>query len=112
MRTRDSRALHVRTTRGRKVMATQGSCLCGTLRYEIDGPFSMMMNCHCSMCRKHHGAPFVTFAAAPLAGFRWLSGESAIVDYQSSPNGKRSFCRVCGSVAPMVMPEAGLVIVP
>jgi hypothetical protein len=93
-------------------MATQGSCLCGTLRYEIDGPFTMMMNCHCSMCRKHHGAPFVTFAAAPLSGFRWLSGESAVADYQSSPNGKRSFCTVCGSVAPMVMAEAGLVVVP
>jgi hypothetical protein len=90
-------------------MAIQGSCLCGTLRYEIDGPFSMMMNCHCSMCRKHHGAPFATFAVAPAEGFRWLSGENAVGVYSSSPQGKRNFCTVCGSVAPLLMPEAGLV---
>jgi len=92
-------------------MAIQGSCLCGTLRYEIDGPFSMMMNCHCSMCRKHHGAPFATFAAAPAEGFRWLSGENAVGVYSSSPQGKRYFCTVCGSVAPLLMPEAGLAVV-
>ena len=92
-------------------MAIQGSCLCGTLRYEIDGPFSMMMNCHCSMCRKHHGAPFATFAAAAAEGFRWLSGENAVGAYSSSPHGKRFFCTVCGAVAPLLMPEAGLVVV-
>ena len=80
-------------------MSIQGSCLCGTLKYEIDGPFSMMMSCHCSMCRKHHGAPFATFAAAPLDGFRWLSGESAVKSFASSSHGQRSFCSVCEDVA-------------
>jgi hypothetical protein len=92
-------------------MAIQGSCLCGVLRYEIEGPFSMMMNCHCSMCRKHHGAPFATFAAAPIEGFRWLSAETALGYYASSAGGKRSFCTVCGTVAPLLMPEAGLAVV-
>lgn len=92
-------------------MAIQGSCLCGTLRYEIDGPFTLMINCHCSMCRKHHGAPFVTFAAAPIESFRWLNGENAVDDYASSPNGTRSFCKGCGSVAPLLMTEAGLAVV-
>ena len=93
-------------------MTIQGSCLCGTVRFEIDGPFSMMMSCHCSMCRKHHGAPFVTFAGAPLEGFRWLSGESSLRYYASSPGGQRSFCSVCGSVGPMLMPSMGLAVVP
>ncbi len=52
---------------------TEGRCLCGALRYQIDGPFVDMLHCHCSMCRKHHGTPFATWAAAPIAGFRWLS---------------------------------------
>jgi len=30
----------------------KGSCLCGSVRYEIDGPLDGAMNCHCSMCRK------------------------------------------------------------
>jgi hypothetical protein len=93
-------------------MAIKGTCLCGTLKYEIDGPFTMMMNCHCSMCRKHHGAPFATFAAASIDGFRWLSGESAVGEYASSENGKRYFCTVCGSVAPALITQAGLAVVP
>ncbi len=83
----------------------QGSCLCGTIRYAVDGPFDMVAHCHCSMCRKAHGAAFATFACAPLGGFRWLSGEAAIETYQSSPNGKRLFCRCCGSPLPGPWPE-------
>jgi hypothetical protein len=90
-------------------MATQGSCLCGTMKYEIDGPFFMMMNCHCSMCRKHHGAPFATFAAASKDGFRWISGEDHLGYYASSENGKRSFCTTCGSVAPLIMGDMAVV---
>ena len=90
----------------------EGSCLCGAVRYEIDGPFSAMMNCHCSMCRKEHGAAFATFVIAPLAGFRWVSGEDRVERYQSSEHGSRSFCRVCGSVAPGVAPAMGIVFAP
>jgi len=80
---------------------TTGTCLCGTVRYEIDGPFSFMGHCHCSMCRKAHGASFVTWAAAPRGGFCWLSGADNIDHYASSPAGQRSFCRTCGSVTPI-----------
>jgi hypothetical protein len=93
-------------------MAIRGSCLCGTLKYEIDGPFTMMMNCHCSMCRKHHGAPFATFAGAPVDGFRWLSGETSVGEYQSSTHGKRYYCTTCGAVAPLLMREMGMAVVP
>ena len=89
-----------------------GACLCGTVRYELDGPFSKMLNCHCSMCRKHHGAPFATFVSAPLSGLRWLSGRDAISTYASSPKGVRSFCSTCGSVTPLLMEAYGLAVVP
>jgi hypothetical protein len=91
---------------------TLGACLCGTVRYELDGPLTMMMHCHCSMCRKHHGAPFATFVAAALSGFRWLGDEDAIAEYASSEQGVRSHCRHCGSVTPMLLPQAGLAVVP
>jgi len=90
----------------------QGSCLCGTLRYEVSGPFNGMVNCHCSMCRKHHGTAFATFVAAPYESFKWISGENDVVRYQSSEKGYRPFCRICGSVAPTLAPSMGLVIVP
>jgi hypothetical protein len=91
---------------------TEGRCLCGALRYQIDGPFVDMLHCHCSMCRKHHGTPFATWAAAPIAGFRWLSDTSSLATYRSSERGHREFCRICGSVAPMVEESFGMVIAP
>lgn len=89
-----------------------GTCLCGTVRYEIDGPLGLMMNCHCSMCRKHHGSAFATFATAPLERFRWLSGEESVRSYASSSSGHRPFCGICGSVAPMRLPAMQLVCAP
>ena len=91
---------------------TEGRCLCGALHYQIDGPFVDMLHCHCSMCRKHHGTPFATWAAAPIAGFRWLSDTSSLATYHSSERGHRDFCRICGSVAPMVEVKLGMVIAP
>ncbi len=52
---------------------------------------------------------FVTFLSAPIAGFRWISGEDGVAVYRSSDEGHRPFCRQCGSVTPMVMPGMGLV---
>ena len=83
-----------------------GSCLCGALRYEVDGPFENLMHCHCSMCRKHHGASFATFVGAPARGFRWLAGEHSVQRYESSPGGFRAFCGTCGSVAPGAMGDS------
>ena len=91
---------------------TIGRCLCGAVRYEIDGPFTFMVNCHCSMCRKHHGTGFATFAVAPIAGFRVTSGEDSLLGYRSSPNGLRSFCGTCGSAGPTALPELGIAAAP
>ena len=91
---------------------TRGVCLCGAVESEFTAPFTMMMHCHCSMCRKHHGAAFATFVAAPYSAFRWVRGEDAIAKYKSSEHGVRLYCRQCGSVAPTLMPDAGLAIAP
>ena len=91
---------------------TKGSCLCGAVRYEVDGPFKSMVNCHCSMCRKHHGAAFATFVDAPLAGFRWLSGQGNIDAYPSSAQATRPFCRQCGSVTPTLLPQLDVALCP
>ncbi len=91
---------------------TRGVCLCGAVEYRFSEPFQTMMHCHCSMCRKHHGAAFATFVAAPYSAFRWVRGEAAIAKYRSSEHGVRAYCEHCGSVAPTLMPEAGLAIAP
>jgi hypothetical protein len=75
----------------------RGSCLCGGVRYEVSGPLSYPLNCHCSMCRKAHGAAFRSRARVKADDFRWTQGAELVAYYESSPGNHRGFCRVCGS---------------
>ena len=75
----------------------KGYCECRRVRFEIDGEIEDFSHCHCSQCRRMHGAAFATFAGVARANFRYLSGEDQITHYASSANHDRTFCRVCGS---------------
>ena len=78
-------------------MTIEGGCLCGKVRYEIDGELTGAGNCHCSMCRRAHGAAFGTYAGFGDATFTWVSGEEFVKTYSSSTEGGRCFCTECGS---------------
>ncbi|MCE2520679.1 MAG: GFA family protein, partial [Alphaproteobacteria bacterium] len=73
-----------------------GSCLCGAVRWLIDGPLTGMTHCHCSMCRKAHGAPFATYAAVDPESVTFLAGSDQTGVFESSPGAVRSFCSRCG----------------
>ncbi len=75
----------------------KGSCLCGKIKYEIHGIIRDVLNCHCPMCRKAHGAAFRTRGTVRASDFKWISGENAVQYYESSPGQQRSFCKFCGS---------------
>jgi hypothetical protein len=75
----------------------RGSCLCGGVKYRINGTLSRALNCHCAMCRKAQGAAFRSRASANAAEFEWVQGEALVTFYESSPGNHRGFCRVCGS---------------
>jgi len=64
------------------------------------------------MCRKVHGSAFGSFLHAHGTFFRWVSGESLIQSYQSSPENIRAFCRVCGSNVPVLEDEGAHVNIP
>jgi len=74
-----------------------GSCLCRGVRYEISGPLTGALNCHCSLCRKAQGAAFRSRARVSAKDFRWVQGEELVTYFESSPGNLRGFCRVCGS---------------
>lgn len=74
-----------------------GGCLCGAVRYEVDAEVAEFCHCHCSMCRKQHGAGFVSWAGVPRKAFRWLKGEDVLAVYASSAAIDRFFCSACGS---------------
>ncbi|MGH8240927.1 MAG: GFA family protein [Steroidobacteraceae bacterium] len=52
-----------------------GGCLCGAVKYRIAGDVLTAVNCHCSMCRKAHGAAFRSGAVVKVQDFSWLQGE-------------------------------------
>ena len=75
----------------------KGQCLCGSIKYEIDDIEAKIGHCHCSMCRKFHGAAFATYGEAKTDNFHWLQGEELLKTYLA-PNGtRRLFCEICGS---------------
>ena len=77
-------------------MGIRGSCLCGEVTYEISGSFLSAMNCHCSRCRRAHGAAFASYGEIKPEQFRWLSGQDLINTY-GGDKGAYCFCRKCGS---------------
>src|SRR5690554_4750493 len=77
--------------------AASGSCLCGAVRFVASLPSKWVSHCHCTYCRRAHGAPLVTWA-----GFRREQVSIAFDGaqptwYISSPGTRRGFCPHCGS---------------
>ena len=84
----------------------RGSCLCGGIRFEVDQFAPQTGNCHCSMCRKFHGAAYATIAEARQDHFRWTSGQELLQGYTASNGTTRSFCSRCGSSLTFASPAA------
>jgi hypothetical protein len=74
-----------------------GHCECRRVQYEVDGEITDFSHCHCSQCRRLHGAAFATFAGIARDGFRYVSGEADVKVYASSERNDRVFCGECGS---------------
>ena len=72
-----------------------GGCLCGAVRFEITANPLLPCYCHCTMCQKQSGAPFVALATVPFDGFSFIQGEP--VAFESTPGNLRMFCGACGS---------------
>ena len=77
--------------------SVQGGCLCGAIRFEAELPSKWCAHCHCSMCRRAHGAGYVTWVGFESSGFRLLRGNDQLAWYESSTPARRGFCRTCGS---------------
>lgn len=73
----------------------EGGCYCGFVRYRAGDSASQETNCHCSICRRTSGAPFVTWFTVPSAALAFTAGEPA--SFRSSDHGTRTFCPRCGT---------------
>ncbi len=75
--------------------ALEGGCLCGAVRYAVTGPPERSAICHCGICRRETGGPFVAWGIWPRERFCELAG--ATVGYVTSDAGIRRFCATCGA---------------
>jgi hypothetical protein len=74
----------------------QGNCLCGQIHYEATQIPGMVFNCHCSRCRKAHGAAFATQVICHKESLRFLAGREKLSEFIVG-NIVRTFCGNCGS---------------
>ncbi len=74
-----------------------GSCLCGAVRFSVRLPTLFCGHCHCSICRRSHGAAFGTWFGVVRDQVSVEAGEAEIGRFQSSDHGTRFFCLRCGS---------------
>lgn len=73
------------------------SCLCGAVRIHAELPSLWLAHCHCSMCRRAHGAAFVTWVGFPAERCRIDDPDRALRWFASSVEAERGFCGRCGS---------------
>ena len=74
-----------------------GRCECGSVQYQVDGEINDFSHCHCSQCRRLHGAAFASFGGVMRSEFSYLSGQQDLASYASSESHARVFCKNCGS---------------
>ncbi|MFO2464420.1 GFA family protein [Pseudomonas sp. 15FMM2] len=74
-----------------------GSCLCGAVKYQLSAPLQAVSHCHCSQCRKSHGAAFASYASVRRTDLHLLQGADRLMSYPSSEGILRQFCGQCGS---------------
>ena len=74
-----------------------GGCECGAVKYNVDGELADYSHCHCSICRRLHGAAFVTWGGVSRDEFKYMSGEENLKRYAFTENSDSIFCDICGS---------------
>jgi len=91
-----------------------GSCLCGSVEYEVHPPFKLFQYCHCSRCRKVTGTAHGSNLFVAPEQFRWIKGEDMVGRYEV-PDAKyyaTGFCKKCGSSMPWLAQGGRNMVVP
>ncbi len=71
-----------------------GQCLCGAVSVTVESIDPKAGVCHCGMCRKWGGGPFIAVDCGTAVNFK---GEEHITAFQSSEWAERGFCNQCGT---------------
>ena len=91
-----------------------GSCLCGTVKFQIAPPYTAFRYCHCSRCRKASGSAHAANLFLPEKQFAWTAGEASVTRF-NLPGAQRFsvwFCNRCGTRMPHKVPGRDDYLVP
>ena len=94
-----------------------GSCLCGSVRFELSGPITLLEMCHCNRCKKVTGplsCPRYEFSPRQ---FSFTSGESSLQTFrlpivERPPPYEHVFCSNCGSPMPFRHKATDTIVIP
>ena len=94
-------------------MSITGSCLCGEVKFEIDGDFESFYLCHCKFCQKDTGSAHASNLFSSTAKLVWKSGRDKIKTYHlPSTKHMKAFCSNCGSALPSLQIDGKVLAVP
>ena len=86
-----------------KFVPVTGGCLCEAVRYEADVNLCEAFYCHCKTCQKTSGAPAEVGVMVKPGTLNFTKEDPKY--FQSSPIGRRGFCKHCGSRLTWISPD-------
>lgn len=90
-----------------------GSCLCGEVKFEVEGGFESFYLCHCKHCQKDTGSAHSANLFSTTAKLNWISDTKSIETFNlPSTRHVKSFCLKCGSAVPSLQMDGKLLVVP
>ena len=91
-----------------------GSCLCGEVRCQIEGPFQRFYQCYCNRCQKKSGSAFASLIFTTPDKIQWLAGEALVstFDLANAERFRNNFCSKCGSQVPYASRDNSYLVVP
>ena len=92
-----------------------GSCLCGSVTYEVTGHQERFYHCHCQRCRKASGTGHGSnVLVTPVESITWTKGKELLAKYKV-PEAERffnCFCTRCGRAMPREVSQLNGVLIP
>jgi hypothetical protein len=92
----------------------KGTCLCGAVEVEVEGPPVAAAICHCESCRRWHTAPLNTWLVWPDAKVSVTAGRDSLARFNRGGTdgpSDRNFCKRCGSAVLNRKPTYGMTVV-
>lgn len=75
----------------------EGSCLCGSIQFQLNGGISAPIYCHCSRCRKATGSAYATNGFVNKSDLTVTDVAGTMTYYESSEGKRKYFCSKCGT---------------